>query len=84
MAIRLQVLMSTQEVWLSTPLISAEFDQSTQLWSAIVYRKGILVNLHVRHIILCGGRFAVPYMPEYRNRVRNIRLSFSSGSADQD
>lgn len=55
-------------IWLSTALVSAEWDEKTQFWSLTLQHEGKPVKIRTKHIILCSGRYATPYTPEYANR----------------
>lgn len=55
-------------IWLSTTLISATWDEDTQLWTLNLKREGITVKLRTKHIVFCCGRYTIPYSPTYANR----------------
>jgi cation diffusion facilitator CzcD-associated flavoprotein CzcO len=63
-------LLYNQNVWLSTNLKSASFNEENKMWTLIVERAGEEATITAPHLVLAiGGGGSVAVMPQLPNRV---------------
>lgn len=57
------------QVWLSSSMDQARWDEDTKSWSVVVSKQGKPKRLKVKHLVMAiGGGLDVPKYPEYPNR----------------
>jgi hypothetical protein len=68
--IQIQLTTLSQNVWLSTTLLSSTWDDSKQLWTCTVLHNGSYQTLTASHLVFAmGAGGQEPKMPAYPGRV---------------